>query len=236
MKTHIVYVASYHHDQIEVSASLPEPRHLEGRPILGVPVTQGYTLTRLRIRADEPPLLPDGDITREQFQEWSSIFDPDTVRVDKVDSLLVGLGLGAFCVVVTLATVDMFVHGTLLEATVTNVGADPIGLVQVTWWGKWEQPRESNLIGRGFHFVAFGSGPPAKQLLSGESRKFGLLKPELQQCLSYAAALSPDQYYLTTSASLPGQTAVYEIARMPGEELAYMVEKLEEFLESEEPQ
>jgi hypothetical protein len=139
------------------------------------------------------------------------------------------------CVDVKLAVVDAIPHGTLLEATVTNVGPYPVGKVQVVWHGRWDVPSDSGLIGRGLHFVPVG-GPLAQELRQAESQRFALTEPLLQQGLSYAASLDPDQFHLAVEATLTGQYMYCEIARVTGPDLGFWIEKLEEFLETEGPQ
>lgn len=231
MALHIVFVADFG-GQIEVLDHLPGPRRLPD--INGIPCFRSYHLTRVRVEAEDPPVLPDGDITEEQYREWRAILDPDAVKEESVDPDIVARRLGGLCVDVNLAAVDASPHGTLLEAVVTNVGPYPIGKVQVAWHGRWEQPSDTGEIGRGLHFVSVGQ--PPRQLLPGNSRKFALMKPQLQQGLSYAAALSPDQFYLAVSASLPDEEAVFEIAHVPGTQMGYMIELLEKFLRTEKPQ
>jgi hypothetical protein len=227
---HIVFVADYGEGCIEVSDRLPEPRRLPD--VNGIPCFRGYRLTRLRIDAYDPPVLPEGDLTEEQYREWRSILGEFTEEA--VDRHLAAVDLAGVCVEVKLAAVDAIPHGTLLEARVKNVGPYPAGKIQVAWHGQWDKPRETGESGRGFHFVSVG--PPPRELPPGAERTFALLKNELRQCLGYAAALSPEQFYIAVSATKPGEEAYYEVARVPGTDLGYMVEQLEHFLETEEPQ
>lgn len=233
MKTHVIFVARFDADRIEVSAELPKARPMEGYSHWPVPVTQGYALTRLRLQAESFPIMPDGDVSHAEYGEWRSIL-PEPVVEEAVEQKLVGLGLGGLCVEARLAAVDAIPHGTLLEANVSNIGPYPIGKVQVVWHGEWKSSSHSREIGKGFHFTSIGDAP--KELMPGVSRTFALMKPQVQKGLSYAASLSPDQYYIGVHASLPGQEAVYEIHRVPGSEMGQLIENLEHFLETEEQQ
>lgn len=231
MATHIIFVAIFSDDQIEVSTHLPKDRKSAEFLDSPISVRQGYSLLRLRIEAEELPILPDGDLTEEQYRDWLSIIDQQAVIEEKVDPLLVAVGHGGLCVSVRFAAVDAIPYGTLAEVTVDNVGPYPIGKLQVVWHGNFEPAYQSTLIGEGYHFVPVGE--PAGQLLPGQSRPFALMAPKLQKCLNFAMILPPDQYHIGVHASLPGQEVLYEIYRLPGIAMAEMIDTLERFLRSE---
>lgn len=229
MPLHIVFVADYG-GVIEVSDRLPEPRRMPGHDDYPVPVHQGYTLTRLRVEAELSPVLPDGDITPEEYSDWRAILGEFTEET--VDRRLKAVGLAGVCVEAKPEVADFEVLGTALEVTVTNVGPYPAGKMQAEWFGEWEPSGNDPLIGKGFYFDPCGSDP--KVLLPGQSRVFILAKEQLRKGLSLAAALPPDKYYLKISATAPGHGAYYEIHRVPAAEMG--VDQLEHFLETEGPQ
>jgi hypothetical protein len=229
MPINIVFISDFGDDCIEVSDRLPKDR--PSRILKGV--WQGYKLIRLRIEAEFPPILPEGDLTQKGYREWRATLDSDSVREEPLDRMTVAAGLGGVCVDVKLAAVDYEVIGTVLNVTVTNVGPYPAGKIQVAWHGEWEPKDNNPLIGQGFHLAAYGTSP--KELFPGQSRIFVLPKPQLRQALSYAAAFPPEQYHLKINATAPRQEAYYEISRVSGAELSYMIERLEEFLETEAP-
>jgi hypothetical protein len=231
MPKRIVFVAIYDKDCITVSGELPEPRFLPEHAHFPGPVTRGYGLVRLRIESATDLRVPEGDLTEEQYREWRSGLMAESIKEEGVNGTLVALGLGSLCVEVKLEGVDAIPYGTLLEATVTNVGPYPIGKVQVAWHGEWEPTRGDPLIGKGLHLRSVGE--PPKELLPGKLRKFVLIKPDLQKGLSYAASLPPGNYYLGVHASLPGHEATYEIHRVPGAEMGAVIEMLEQLLETE---
>lgn len=138
MAIHIVFVATFD-DRIEVSYKLPKDRPMPGFP--GLPVFQGYTLKRLRVEADRPPVLPNGDITQDRYEEWLS--NLGEVTEEAVSRNLVIPELRGLCVDVHLGVFNPAPYGTLLEATVVNVGPYAIGKVQVVWHGRWK-PRKDN--------------------------------------------------------------------------------------------
>jgi hypothetical protein len=230
MPTHIVFVSDFGDDCIEVSDRLPKNRP---SPIMQG-VWRGYALTRLRIEADVPPMLPEGDLTEERYREWRSIFDLDNETEEAVDRMVVGMGLGGICLDVRLEVVDFEVIETALVATVKNIGPYPAGQLKLFWHGRWEAQEIGALTGQGFGLVSIGTQP--KVLQPGESQQFALIKPNLQKALSFAAALSSDKFWLAVNASLPGQYASHEIYKWPGRNMEPAIEALERFLATESPQ
>ena len=230
MARHIIFVATFDKDSIEISDKLPVVRPLN-RPDLPYPVTQGYSLVRLRVDSDSPPALPGRDLTAAEYGEWRSSLAASSALEEPVEPRIVLLGLGGLCVAVRTFGVESIPYGTLLEVRVENIGPYPIGKVEVIWHGRWEASGYGEPIGRGFHLESVGE--PPRQLAPGASRTFAMRKPRLQQCLSYAASLPPDQYYLGVNASLPGQEATYEIHTVPGANLSAVIEVLEHYLDTE---
>ncbi|MFO0802653.1 MAG: hypothetical protein U0791_05965 [Gemmataceae bacterium] len=231
MALHIVFVADFGDDCIEVSDQLPNARRMSGYEDRPYPVHRAFALTRLWVDAESPPVLPEGDLTQEQYQDWRAILGEFTE--EKVDHLLLAVGLAEVCVETKLDAVDLEVIGTCLKLTVTNVGRVSAGKIQIVWFGEWKPIGNEVLCGQGFHFSSYGAEPI--DLQPGQSHAYVLPQPHLQKGLSYAAALPPSNYHLRVNATLPGQHAFYEIARIPGTEMGYMIDHLERFLEIEEP-
>jgi hypothetical protein len=228
----IIFVADFGHDFIEVSTKLPNPRPLACLPSTSIPCFRGFNLTRLRINASKRLVLPhrDFDFTREEYHDWRSILDPDSVtEQETVDPTLVYLGFGGICVDLQLEAVDNEKYGPTLLATVTNVGPYTSGNVQVFWHRRWEHKGDSSLIGRGFQFLDVGAVP--QNLRPGKSRRFALLGRDLKKAMSYATAAFPsEQFYVGVNVSLPGQTAAHEIYSRPGVKMRHIVENLETLL------
>jgi hypothetical protein len=61
---HIVFIADYREDCIDVSDRLPEPSRLPD--VSGIPCFRSYQHTRLRVEAETPPMLPDGDLSADE--------------------------------------------------------------------------------------------------------------------------------------------------------------------------
>lgn len=226
MPRHVVFVADFGDDFIEVSDRLPEDRPLPPPPGVTVPCFRGHRLTRLHVESDVPPILPEGDITAEEYRVWRATLGDH--MEEPVNSLLRAVGLAGVCLDVRLYPERPESHGTLLEAEVTNVGQCPAGKVQVAWHGEWEPQGNDRLIGRGYHFRSVG--PLPSQLLPGQCARLALVQPELRAAMSYAAALSPEKFYLAVSATAPGEGAFYEVKRIPGAELWREVGVLEALL------
>ena len=124
-------------------------------------------------------------------------------------------------------------NGTYLEVTVANVGNDTIGKLKVSWDGSWEPTCNEQLIGKGFFLVPVNEKFERLRLLPGEQCVHALLKPDLQKCLSYAASLSPENYFLSVWASLPDQESTYVIHKRLGSKMSNVIESLEDFLATE---
>ncbi len=168
METHIVFVATFAPDKIEVSDGLPKARPMSGFEHNPFPVYQGHSLKRLRVESETYPVLPDGDLTQEQYFEWRSILPEDAIREETVDPKLIMLGMAGLCVDVGLTAILAAPYGTLLEAAVTNVGPYPIGKVQVVWNGQWEPSVDGGIIGKGFHFL------PVGECRTGQNNRIGI--------------------------------------------------------------
>ena len=238
MNTYVLFVATYDPDRIAVSDLLPTPRPHADYLNSPLPVLQGYGLTHLIVRADTPPTLPEGDLTREGYREWRSIFSPECVTERGVGLLSPARDPLVFtheglCVDIDLKPAHTKISGTGLVAKVTNIGPYPIGQVVVMWGACWDQPSPEGYLGGFPHFRPLSTGTPS--LGTGESRLFVLMNQEVRECMSYAASL-PDQHYVTVSASLPGQEGTHEIMRIPAEKLVDMINNLEDLLEAEELQ
>jgi hypothetical protein len=236
VSVHAVYVVEFAPDVIEVSDRVPEwregydrlPESIIGRPI---PFKQelGRRLFHLLVEGDRPPILPDGDLTGERYREWLSLLD--AYRVEGVDSDLIVWGYEGLCVRVDLAAVDAEVHGTVLEARVTNVGPYPIGPLSVRWQTQLDPEPGRSVTGEGFAFVSVGAIPD--RLEPGETRKFALLRRELQHCLRHFDSHPSDAYHLSVVAAPPGMSAVREIRRVRGRDLGYMARMLKNFARTE---
>lgn len=226
MPMHVLFVAEYTPDRIEVSDRLPEPRIASGYDHLPVPVHQGYKLTRLWVEADEPPILPDGDLTRERYEEWRAVCVAK--YEDRVSDISMSLGVAGFCVDVEFKAVEFEMTGTALEAILTNVGPYPIGEIEVLWGGTWSPAKDSNHIGTAYNFRRLDPGKP-KVLQPGDSDSYILSGDALWKCLSFDASLSPEHCCLQVCASPPAGGPKGEIMRFGGECLSILSEWIEDF-------